>query len=169
MDAEQPTNTAGAAVRIQEVFPPLRLAPDAADALSAFTKPAEELRGEPRPLDAFLLVAVAGTRPIGYAKLQCALRACWIRELAVDPAYRRRGVGRRLVRYAADLVAPARVLAIEVAERDDVAHRFLRACGLVCQAPWLRSRRQLQRGVYEFRTWTPPPVSFAGAPRFAWP
>jgi len=157
-------------LRIDEVFPPYRLALNAADELARFVKPAAELALEPRQKDSFLLVAVRSARAVGYLKAQHGYgQRCWIRELAVDPHERRRGVGRALVRHGERLVAPHERLSIEVDERDDASHRFLAACGLECRAPWERTKRQRERRLYEFASYRPPRIEFAGQPRFTWP
>lgn len=172
MDADSPL-AATASLRIDEVFPPYRLTPNAAAELARFVKPAAELEGEPRQKDAFVLVAVqlrALRAVVGYIKLQHgARRSCWIREMAVDPVHRRQGIGRALVRRAIELVVPREDLAIEVFEGDTPAHCFLRACGLTAEPPWIRTRRQRDARLYEFRSYRPPAISFGGLPRFTWP
>jgi GNAT superfamily N-acetyltransferase len=173
----KPATAAGPlAVRVIEVFPPFRLAASQAEAIARFGAVAVDpavvarLAEEPRQKDGCCLLALAQieTELAGWALVGwCKLHGRWIREVTVDVGHRRRGVGTRLLAYAEAMVRPHE-LSIEICENDLVGHVFLRAAGLWCRPPWERSRRQRERGIYEFGSVERPALRWRGAPRFTW-
>jgi [ribosomal protein S18]-alanine N-acetyltransferase len=76
------------------------------------------------------VVAEAGSLVVGFAIHERTHATLAVLALAVEPKFRRRGVGRRLVDHAIDRPdRPARVV-IDVPEADLDAQLFLRACGV---------------------------------------
>lgn len=76
------------------------------------------------------VVAEAGSVVVGFAIQERCRGTLTVLALAVEPKFRLRGVGRRLVDHAIDRPdRPARVV-IDVPEADLDAQKFLRACGV---------------------------------------
>jgi ribosomal-protein-alanine N-acetyltransferase len=73
----------------------------------------------------------AGEEVVGFALSRIAGGECEILSLAVDPSFRRRGVGRALLSAAIDwaTVAQARAVFLEVAEDNEAARQLYAAHG----------------------------------------
>lgn len=180
MDAHStPEPTAKPAIHFVEVFPPETLTRRDAREILAFCQGeildvhVDRLAKEPRQRDSFLVLAFLdqawGEKAIaGYLKLQHGRGdELWIRQLLYGPPW----MGRELVEFMRAKIGWRQQLVAEVGEDDQASQERLSAYGLEAQPPALRTKRQVERRVYEFRTWQPPKFArlFAGEPRFTWP
>jgi ribosomal protein S18 acetylase RimI-like enzyme len=137
MSQFEPRLDAATQVWLHEVVPPNHLTADDALAIAGFGRgvsgrrlAAGELAKYPRQHRERAIIALARRRPVGYLSCRVLAHAITVQELAVDPARRRQGVGRRLlwsVLFAA--TAAQSVVEIAVDERDVAAQVFCRAFG----------------------------------------
>jgi ribosomal-protein-alanine N-acetyltransferase len=81
--------------------------------------------------DSTVLVAQAGGRIAGFAIMRYGPEEAHLDLLAVHPAYRRAGVGRRLIEWLeqAALVAGVSIIYLEVRADNRIAQRFYRELG----------------------------------------
>jgi ribosomal-protein-alanine N-acetyltransferase len=81
--------------------------------------------------DSLVLVAKAGSVIAGFAIMRYALEAAHLNLLAVNPAYRRRGVGRRLIVWLEDsaLTAGTFIIGLELRATNHAAYAFYGALG----------------------------------------
>ena len=88
---------------------------------------AEELEGG----HAFLFCAKTDGRIVGFADMHAVVPGAHINELAVDDAFRRRGVGKRLVNACAEAAkgAGCETLTLEVSEKNHAARSFYEKLG----------------------------------------
>lgn len=72
-----------------------------------------------------------GQRVLGHCVIQTAADEAEVHALAIDPAWRRRGLGRLLLRSAVSLarIAGARAVLLEVRARNDAALRLYQSSG----------------------------------------
>jgi ribosomal protein S18 acetylase RimI-like enzyme len=178
-----PAENQAVKVVVRSIFPPQKIEHAVAARIAEFLDPAApldwlsaNLAKEPREPNSFALVAEIDSTAVGYLRLQHGRKAtatmpglCWIRELAIEPLHRRRGIGSRLIREAADTVHPHELLTVEVRETETWQQLFLSAAGLECLPPWRRTRRQRDRRLYEFRSVCPTAKPWQGRARFTWP
>lgn len=77
------------------------------------------------------ILAAIESAPVGFAVLQCAAGEAEVITIGVDPAARRRGVGRALVVGMARTAAEnaAKVLFLEVSENNLAARNLYEKCG----------------------------------------
>ena len=91
----------------------------------------EELADLMRQDDTYGLVADVGLGPVGFVLYRTMGRVTAIENLAVDPLYRRSGIGSALVRkITSRLCSLKREVAVaRVVETNLPAHLFFKACG----------------------------------------
>ena len=100
--------------------------------------------------DVRALVGEIAGRVVGYVEIHARLslfrggREAWVAALAVDPAYRRCGIGRALLEAAdgAACLMGCDALALESSEWRTEAHAFYRSLGFSEQAPAVRFQRR---------------------------
>ena len=173
MDAfsEDSATADGIDLRVLEVYPPATLTAVVAGQIASLAHGcpgfAAQLEAEPKQHDAICLIAVAGARVVGYLKLQRGRPGeIWVRQLVHHPTGGL-AIVRRLFEYARSIAGRQGQLVAEIGECDACGQRQLADLALECQPPQLRTKRQRERGVYEFRSYRPPQISFQGVPRFA--
>lgn len=170
-----------ATIQIAQVLPPDHLAALVARQIAALAaaepdvaRLAGELEREPRQVHAAVLVALDVVDGRAVAFLKFARRGPGTLTL-VDlicprpPNSSRPGVA--LLDHLVSLAQGDRQQVVaEAYERDLVYQQLLRAAGFECQRLHTRSRRQRDRGLWEFRSYLPPwDLTFRGRPRFTWP
>jgi len=84
-----------------------------------------------RRKDAVVLAARAGGRVVGFAIMEYGEERAHLVLLAVDPAYRRRGIGRRLLEWLIESARTAGIESVhlELRAANAPARRFYRALG----------------------------------------
>jgi len=81
------------------------------------------------------LVALAGERAVGYIIYWLLPREIDVHNLAVDPAYRRQGIGKTLLYAAIDEARRQRVsrVTLEVRKSNEAAQRLYQSLGFIAQ------------------------------------
>jgi ribosomal protein S18 acetylase RimI-like enzyme len=81
--------------------------------------------------DSLVLAAKAGNVIAGFAIMRYAAEAAHLNLLAVNPAYRRRGIGRQLIVWLEDtaLTAGTFIIGLELRATNHAAHAFYSALG----------------------------------------
>ena len=84
-----------------------------------------------RDADSVVLTARSGAVLAGFAIMRYSDDVAHLNLLAVAPAHRRRGVGRKLLQWLEEtaLTAGTFVIGLELREGNDAAHAFYRALG----------------------------------------
>jgi ribosomal protein S18 acetylase RimI-like enzyme len=101
--------------------------------------------------------------PVGYVvwmNMQPRFESLTVMDLAVDPAFRRQGIGRLLLRDAMARVEEYHMRGLTVVSVDSElsAHLFLRACGLRCDKVEEIGEDEERQDAYVF-VWRPVGVS----------
>jgi ribosomal protein S18 acetylase RimI-like enzyme len=99
------------------------------------------------------VVELAGDRIGGFVVYRLRPRGLFVLRLAVDPEYRRHGVGRALVAKLVGKLHPGRRtrLVLDADEHLDGGHLFLRACGWEATRVIERATRSYYRFAYELQ------------------
>jgi ribosomal protein S18 acetylase RimI-like enzyme len=92
---------------------------------------AARIRWHVRDPDSVVLTARSGAKLTGFAIMRYRDDTAHLNLLAVDPAYRRQGVGRRLIEWLEEtaLTAGTFVIGLELRESNEAARAFYRALG----------------------------------------
>ncbi len=121
--------------------------PEAAGLIAAMQARTFPSAWEPNVLEVMLsapggrgIVARIAEAPVGFGVIQCASDEAEVISVGVEPAARRRGVGRALVRHMADAARTAGAvrLFLEVSEGNAAALALYRGCGFHEVGRWLR-------------------------------
>jgi ribosomal-protein-alanine N-acetyltransferase len=91
----------------------------------------ERIERHIRHEDSVVAAARVGGRTVGFAIMQYGDSTAHLNLLAVEPAFRRRGLGRRLVQWLEQsaVVAGTFTVSLELRAHNDIAERFYESLG----------------------------------------